>query len=281
MSGGPAPKNLAYFPDTCNRPGLGFCVHSSLQEPHTLLKDLRFILRQSRKNLGFTLTAALTLALGIGAATSIFSLVNAVLLRPLPFPQPDRLMSVRPESHTGGAVAPGSMSYPDFFDWRSQNKSFSSLAAYRDARFTLTGMGDARNLEGEIVSADFFHTLGIHPELGRDFIAGDERSGQHVAMLSHQLWQSAFSSRPDIVGQTVTIDGYGYTVAGVMPRSFTFPLQNPEPQLWATLATDAFDPSGDTPMTRQRGAHMLRVVGRLRTGASVEQGRAEMSLITQ
>lgn len=246
---------------------------------HTLVSDLRFTLRQLRKNLGFTLTAALTLALGIGAATSIFSLVNAVLLRPLPFPQPDRLMSVRPENHTGGVVAPTNLSYPDFFDWRTQNRSFSYLADYRDARFTLTGTGEARNVEGEIVSADFFHALGIHPDLGRDFVAADEHSGQHVVMLSHQLWQSAFSSRPDIVGQTITIDGYGYIVAGVMPQGFMFPLENPSPQLWATLASDAFDPGGGPPLTQQRGAHMLRVIGRLKSGVSVDQARAEMSLI--
>ncbi len=246
---------------------------------YTLLKDLRFTFRQLRKNLGFTLTAALTLALGIGATTSIFSLVNAVLLRPLPYPEQSRLMSVEPQRHTDGAVITGSISYPDFFDWRTQNHSFSSIASYRDGRFTLLDTGNAQNLNGEIVSADFFRTLGIHPMLGRDFVAADESSGQHVVMLSHELWQSRFGSRADIVGQTIKLDGYSYTVAGVMPEGFEFPMQNPAPQLWATLATDAFDPAGGTPISQQRGAHMLRAVGRLKQGVTAGQAQAEMSLI--
>ena len=246
---------------------------------YTLLKDLRFTLRQLRKNLGFTLTATLTLALGIGATTSIFSLVNAVLLRPLPYPEQSRLMAVQQERHTGGAVIMGSVSYPDFFDWRTQNHSFSSVSSYHDARFTLLNGGNAQSLDGEIVSADFFRTLGIHPVLGRDFVAADESSGQHVVMLSHELWQSRFGSRTDIIGQTIRLDGYSYTVAGVMPEEFDFPMQNPAPQVWATLATDAFDPTGGTPMSQQRGAHMLRVIGRLKPGVTAGRAQAEMTLI--
>lgn len=244
-----------------------------------LLNTIRFTLRQLRKNLGFTLTAALTLALGIGAATSIFSLVNAVLLRPLPFPEPDRLMSLRHENHTGGAVTTNSISYPDFFDWRARQKTFSGIASYRDASLTLTNVGEAQNLESEIVSSEFFSVLGIHPALGRDFVPADEHPGQHVVMLSHQIWQSMFGSRPEIVGQTITLNGASYTVAGVMPEGFGFPMENPEPQLWATLATDALDPEGDTPITGQRGFDALSVIGRLKSGATVDQARAEMSLI--
>ena len=244
-----------------------------------LLKNIRFTLRQLRKNLGFTLTAALTLALGIGAATSIFSLVNAVLLRPLPFPQPDRLISLRHENHAAGAVTSSSISYPDFFDWRARQKSFSGIASYRDASLTLTNAGDAQNLEGEVVSSEFFRVLGIHPALGRDFSAGDEKPGEHVAMLSHQLWQSRFGSRPDIAGRSITLSGASYTVAGVMPDGFTFPMENPAPQLWVTLAINAVDPEGGTPQTQQRGFDALSVVGRLNAGVTVEQARAEMSLI--
>lgn len=246
---------------------------------YSLLNDLRFSLRQLRKNLGFTLTAALTLALGIGATTSIFSLVNAVLLRPLPFPQPDRLMSLQHENHLGGAVSPTSLSYPDFFDWRARNHSFSDMASYRDSSLTLTNAGGAQNLEGDVVSSEFFRVLGVHPALGRDFVFADEKPGQHVAMLSHELWQSTFGSRPDIVGQNITLDGDSYTVAGVMSEGFGFPIGNPVPRLWVTLATDAVDPEGDKPITAQRGFDALSVIGRLKPGITADQARAEMSQI--
>ena len=136
---------------------------------HNVLQDLRFSIRQLRKSLGFALTTILTLALGIGATTSIFSLVNAVLLRPLPFPEPDRLTYLQHESRKGGAIAPQSLSYPDFFDWRSQNHSFSAIASYQDGTSALTNAGTAQILEIEVVSSDFFRVLGIHPALGRDF----------------------------------------------------------------------------------------------------------------
>src|SRR5579862_717299 len=247
---------------------------------HNLFQDLRFSIRQLRKSPGFALTTILTLALGIGATTGIFSLVNAVLLRPLPFSESDRLMSLQHENHRTGALAPQSLSFPDFFDWRSQNHSFSAIAAYHDDTTTLTNTGGAaRILEGHIVSSDFFRVLGVHPELGRDFVLSDENPGQYAVMLSHQLWQNTFSSRPDIVGKTITLDGLSYTVAGVMPENFNFPIQNPAPQVWLSLAADAFDPDGDTPMTRQRGAHLLDVIGRLKPGVSVEQARADLSLI--
>lgn len=245
---------------------------------HNLLQDLRFSIRQLRKSPGFALTTILTLALGIGATTGIFSLVNAVL-RPLPFLEPGRLMDIQHESHRTSVIAPQSLSYPDFFDWRKQNHSFSAMAAYRDNSITLTNAGTAQVLESEIVSSDFFRVLGIHPLLGRDFLLSDEKAGQHVAILGHQLWQTEFGSRPDIVGQTITLDGSAYTVAGVMPESFAFPYQNPAPQLWVSLATDAFDPDGDTPITAQRGAHMLDVIGRLKPGVTSDQARADLSLI--
>lgn len=245
---------------------------------HTLLRDLRFTFRQLRKNPGFALTAILTLALGIGATTSIFSLVNAVLLRPLPFPHPGQLISLAHEEH-GDTVKNEPVSYPDFFDWRRQNRSFSAIASYRDDQFTLSNLGDAQSLEGETVSSDFFRVLGFHPTLGRDLTSADEKAGQYVVVLSHHLWQSTFSSRADIVGSIITLDGHAYTVAGVMPEGFAFPIQNPEPQLWTSIATDAIDPDGDKPATESRGEEMLSVVGRLKPGITLAQARAEMSRI--
>jgi len=246
---------------------------------HTLLQDIRFSLRQLRKSPGFALTTILTLALGIGAATGIFSLVNAVLLRPLPFPQSDRIMELLHENHENGAVFPTSLSYPDFFDWRAQNHSFSAMASFRDQQSILSNAGDAQNLQGEIVSSDFFRVLAVHPLLGRDFLLADENPGQHVVMISYKLWQSTFNSHPDIAGQTITLDGHGYTVAGVMPQDFSFPVKNPAPQFWTTLATDAVDADGDSPATKSRGEDMLIVIGRLKPGVTVEQARADMSLI--
>ena len=244
---------------------------------HNISQDIRFAIRQLRKSPGFAITVILTLALGIGATTGIFSLVNAVLLRPLPFPEPDRLLDLQHESRRSGTIAPQSLSYPDFFDWRAQSQSFSAIASFRDATNTLTNAGTAQILQSEIVSSDFFRVLGIHPELGRDFLPEEENAGRNAAMLSYQLWQTVFGGRPDIVGRTITLDGYAYTVAGVMPASFSFPFQNPAPQLWISAATDAFDPDGGTPITAQRGAHMLDVIARLKPGVTLDQARADLN----
>ncbi|ABF39623.1 ABC efflux pump, inner membrane subunit [Candidatus Koribacter versatilis Ellin345] len=254
---------------------------------HTLLQDLRFASRQLRKNPGFAITTILTLALGIGAATAIFSLVNAVLLRPLPFPEQDKIVwtamahTPRNAKTADAALVPGSMSYPDYFDLRKGNKTLQYLSSYHDSSFSVTGRGDARHVDGFTVSADFFRTLGVHPERGRDFLADDEKPGVHVAMLGHSLWQSTFGSDPDIIGKNITIGGLSYTVAGVMPADFNFPVQNPAAQLWTTLADDALDSTGDHPVTVQRGAHFLSMVGRLKPGVSTEQAQADLTVIVK
>ena len=141
-----------------------------------LLQDLRFAIRQLRKSPGFALTTILTLALGIGATTAMFSLINSVLLRPLPFPEPDRLMMIAPLEQS--AVRPGipsSISYPDFFDWRSRQRSFDAIASYHRESHTLTGSGQPQELESQTVSSEFFRVLGASPSLGRGFVADDER----------------------------------------------------------------------------------------------------------
>jgi predicted permease len=250
------------------------------------LLDLRFAIRQLRKSSGFAFTAIFTLALGIGATTSIFSIVNAALLRPLPFPDQDRLVwindtRVTPQSQKAeNGFVLNVLSYPDFFDLREQNHSLAYMSAYHDSTYTLTGRGDAVHLDGFIVSAEFFRALGIHPEFGRDFLPEDERVGAHVAMLSHQTWQTIFGSDKSIVGKSIMIGDLGYVVAGVMPAGFNFPVQTPAPQIWTTMADDAVD-SGGHPVTAQRGAHFLDVVGRLRPGCSVEQAQADLTLITK
>src|SRR5580698_11213580 len=220
---------------------------------HNLLQDLRFAIRQLRKSQGFALTTILTLALGIGATTAMFSLINSVLLRPLPFPEPDRLMTIAPlDTSSVAAGIPGSLSYPDFFDWRSRQHSFDAIASYRRDSHTLTGSGAPQELESETVSADFFRVLGVNPMLGRGFIADDEKKGTRVVVLSHELWQSTFGGDRDIVGRNITLDQNSYSVIGVMPADFTFPLLKPAPAFWASLAYDNNDPK--EPLTSQRGA---------------------------
>lgn len=247
----------------------------------TLFQDVRYGLRMLRKSPGFTLVAVLTLALGIGANTAIFSIVNAVLLQPLPFPQPNRLVYVSTvaQRDTGPSVD-GAVSYPDFFDWRSSNHVFSQLASYHDAEFTLTGREQALHLPGETVSADFFSVLGVQPFLGRGFIREEEKPGVHVVILSHELWQSAFGGNRNIVGQNIILNQTSYRVVGVMPPHFSFPLDATPPKLWQTFAVEAEAISpGQHPMTESRGAHFLSTIARLKDGVTLAQARQEMGLI--
>ncbi|HTV64808.1 MAG TPA: ABC transporter permease, partial [Bryocella sp.] len=248
-----------------------------------LLQDLRFAVRQLRKSPGFALTTILTLALGIGATTAIFSLINAVLLRPLPFPEPDRLMSAYALDQTVGDVGVARrISYPDFFDWRSRQHSFDEIASYRGDGLTLTGSGVPRRLQTYIVASDFFRVLGVDPMLGRGFLPDEEKPGTHAVVLSHETWRSVFGSAPDIVGRAITLDNNRYTVVGVMPKNFAFPLDELPPDIWVTLADDAVDPDPDPhPLTTQRGADMVEVVGRLKAGVTAAQAAADLSVIEQ
>ena len=249
----------------------------------SLLQDSRFAIRQFKKAPGFALATILTIALGIGGTTAIFSLVNTVLLRPLPFPEPDRLMYVAARNDRNPSVsasAGNSLSYPDFFDWRSQSKSFTAMASFHDNNFTLTGSGEPQHLTGQVVSADFFSVLDATPALGRGFGPDDEKLGAHVVVLGHNLWESAFGSAGDIVGRSITLDNRSYAVVGVMPKGFSFPIDNPAPMLWTSLSDDAYDPAGE-PMTAERGAHLLEVVGRLKPGVTADQAQADLSVIAQ
>ena len=240
------------------------------------VQDLRYALRQLARSPGFAIATVLILALGIGATTAIFSLVNAVLLRPLQFPDQARLMWLAQRDDSLPGVAQEALSYPDYFDWRAQNHTFSAMASYAGGSVTLqTGDGSQR-LEAQTVSANFFAVLGATPVLGRDFRWEDERPGNRSVMLSYSLWQSAFGSAKDIAGKTIRMGDRDYTVAGVMPRGFQFPLDNPAPALWLSLANDA---DGQSPQTGQRGYDSLSVIGRLKPGIAVEQAKADLSLI--
>jgi putative ABC transport system permease protein len=242
---------------------------------------MRFAIRQLRKSPGFAFATILTLALGIGATTAVFSLLNAVLLRPLPFPDPQRLMWVQQADLEPGAPANASepLSYPDFFDWRARTHSVSGMACYRHDRLTLTGSGAPQMLEASVVSAEFFRVLGVRPLLGRDLLPGDERPGARVAVLSYALWQSTFGGARDALGRTVALNGRNHVIVAIMPAGFVFPIQNPAPALWTTLAGDA--EGGTPPWTAQRGLDSLNVVARLKRGVTPAKARAELSVIAR
>jgi predicted permease len=241
----------------------------------SIAADARFAFRRLRKDAGFAITTCLTIALGIGLTTAIFSLVHAVLLRPLPFPEQDRLMWLKQQDHSLPGVVPESLSYPDYFDWRAQTHTFSGMAAYAGGGVTLESGGQAQRLDAQIVSANFFQVLGTAPMLGREFRWEDEKAGNRTVMLSYPLWQAIFGSAPEVAGKTIRLDDHSYTVAGVMPKGFQFPLEKPAPALWLSLADDA---EGPNPRTEQRGFDSLSVFGRLKPGATVEQARADLSL---
>ncbi len=249
----------------------------------TFIQDVRYGLRTLSKSPGFTIVAIVTLALGIGANTAIFSIVNAVLLKPLPVPEPDHLLYVTSAfSNQRDVNRPFAMSYPDFLDMRAAAKSLTGLAAYHGDSFTLTGLAQPLHINGVSVSGDFFSVIGKQPLLGRGFTRDEEKPGSRVAVLSHHLWDSAFHGDENIIGRNITLDKQSYTVVGVMPAGFVFPMEGDPPELWRTNAVDGetSDPK-DQPMTTQRGAHFLQGIARLKPGVSLETAREELNLIAR
>lgn len=243
----------------------------------TLLQDIRYGIRMLLKSPSVSIVATVALALGIGANTAIFSVVNAVLLRPLPFPDSDSLMAVFETDQQKGQIR-GTYSFPNFFDLRDQNKVFERVACYHGSDFVLTGSGEPARVQGAVVSADLFSLLGVAPMLGRNFVADEEKPSEtgRVVILSQDLFQRRFNSDPALLNQSITLDGTKYTVVGVMQRSFQFPIQNDPVELWTTIAGDA---SGESPVTNARGAHFLQIVARLKSGISQTQAQAEASTI--
>ena len=215
-----------------------------------MLQDLRYAFRMLCKNPAFTAVAVLILALGIGANSAIFSVGNAVLLRPLPYADSHRLVKVwetNPRSNRWGQW----VSYPDFADWRRQNQVFEDMAAFRIWVWTITGGEYPETLPGFLVTSNLFSLLGVEPMFGRSPLPEeDQPGGNPVVILSYGLWQRRFGSDPGLVGQTVTIEGQKHTVIGIMPPAFRFPLTFPAPQVWLTIAEDArVESPTDTPMT--------------------------------
>jgi predicted permease len=250
-----------------------------------LRQELRCALRVLAKQPVFTAIVIITFALGIGANTAVFTVVNTVLLRPLPFKDSQNLVAFWPyDVRQGPGIPPDwqSVSYPDFRDWRAQNDKFERIAVYNNQSLTLTEGGQALHIVGEAVSADLFPLLGVHPMLGRNFVASEDEPGNRVAILSYALWQRQFGSDPSIVGKSITLDGRQYMVVGIMPAGFNFPVlrDNTAAELWTTVAMLGETQDGSQPMTEQRGNDFLSCVARLKPGASLQQAQAKMDVIS-
>ncbi len=239
----------------------------------TLIQDIRYGFRMLAKNPGFTAVAVVTLALGIGANTALFSVVNGVLLNPLAYWQPDRLVAL----YSRTAEFPrSSISYPNFLDWVRDNRSFSALAAYRADDFNLTGMGEPERVPAEMISASFFPLLGVKPTLGRTFLPNEDQGGTApVALISGGFWKRKFGSSPDAVGKTLALNGTAYTIVGVIPANFHYQGNN-------FHQSDVYVPIGqwNDPTFRDRRASMgTDAVGRLKPGVTFEQANADMEAL--
>ena len=233
-----------------------------------LWQDFRYALRSLAKSPGFTVVTLLTLALGIGANSAIFSVVNAVLLRALPFRSPEQLVVLR-ETYKDGNE--GSVSGPNFLDWKAGNHSFTGMTAWRGINLALVGAGEPEELVGAVVEADFFRVLGLDPILGRGFAAGEDRGQATVVVLGETLWRTRFGADPGIVGRTVTLSGQPYTVIGVAPTTPAYP--GPI-QVWLPLGYGL----GRSAM---RDSHSYDVVGRLRPGVPIGQAQADVAAVAR
>jgi len=236
----------------------------------TLMQNLRYAFRALRNSPGFTAVVVLTLALGVGANTAIFSVVYSALLRPLPYREPARLFHVgeaRAQSDNSNNGA--QVSYPDYLDWTRSSKSFPSLAVYSGDAFTLAVNGEPKNTFAAQVTPNFFATLGVKPVIGRDFVDGEmQPDGPHVTILTDAFWRTEFGADPNIIGRVIHLDGKPATIVGVLPRNFEFGPANSAP-LWVPIHQ-----TGD--LITRRSLHWLTAVGRLAPGVSPEQARAEM-----
>ena len=234
------------------------------------IQDLRYAIRMMAKRPGFTLIAALTLALGIGANTAIFSAVNAVLLKPLPFPESEQLVDL---SETFKPDGFGSVSVPYYEDWKSQNTVFAGISAYMFTSFNLEGGDTPQRIPGIRVSANYFDVLGVKPALGRAFLPGEDVAGhQNVVVIGDDLWRRNFAADPNIVNQTIAVNGQKYTVVGVMPRELSSLYRTV--QMWSPLVFPEQD-------RLNRGDHKYLVIGRLKSAVTLAQAREQMNGIAQ
>ena len=240
-----------------------------------LLQDLRYAVRQFLKTPGLTILVIITIALGVGANTALFSVVNGVLLNPLPYPEPDQLVALR-ESKPNFEW--GTIPYPTFRDWQKDNHTFSSIAVWRGYAFSLTGAGEAEQVNAQFVSSDFFPILGVKPLLGRSFLAGEDEIGAApIAVISEGLWRRKFASAPDILSKGITLDGNSYSIVGVIPAGPHFPMGS------ASARREVFVPIGQwkNNLLTSRGAGLgINGIGRLKPGVTIEQARADMTSVS-
>ena len=249
------------------------------------MQNLRYALRFLRKQPLFTAIVILTFALGIGANTAVFSVLNAVLLRPLPFQEPQNLVAVgeydlREKADPGTQI--DSISYLDYVDWKAQNRVFERIGIYTNqAVSTLTDGNEATHVQGEAVSADLFPLLGVQPFLGRFFLPNEDEPGNHVVILSSDLWQRRFGGDRGVIGRNVTLDGEQFQVIGVMPPRFTFPIGSNPPELWVSMSKLRETPKdGSTPMTESRDTNFFFCIARLKPNVSIRQAQANIDTIT-
>jgi putative ABC transport system permease protein len=249
-----------------------------------LINDLRFALRMLLKSPGFTVIAAATLALGIGANTAIFSVVNALLLKPLPFPAPEQLVAFgMTDTRQKAQTTLGSLSYPDFFDFREQNHTLASIAAFRSQGFALASEEGAVSARGVKTNTEFFDVLGIKPAIGRTFSRADEQAGGgpggFKVVLSDDFWRQHFGGDPNVLGRTIELDRRLHMVIGVMLPGFRYPIESDPVEFYVTIAQDAASSDGSKPVTTERGNHRMETIARLRAGVTIEQAQADLSTI--
>lgn len=256
-------------------------LHAAPREhAEQLRQDAGFALRMMRRAPGFTAVALATLALGVGASSAMFSVVDAVLLRPLPYRQPDRLVRMH-ERHTGYRLLRNAVSPPNLLDWKQQSTVFAGIAGYRPRSVNLSGDGEPRYVQAARVSVEFFDVLGVVPMIGRSFSEAEDRAVAKVVVLSHAAWQSEFGADPSALGRFIDLDGEPFQVIGVMPAGFTYQLSaelfrsETFAELWMPLGVY---PSARLP---SRGSHNLSVVARLLDGVTVEEAQSEMSTIAR
>src|SRR4051812_7841248 len=240
-----------------------------------LLQDLQYGVRMLGKNPAYSAIAILTLALGIGANTALFSVINGVLLNPLPFPQAEQLVAIH-ESKPN--FDQGSISYPNFLDWQKDNHSFSAMAIARSTAFILTGRGDPEQVNAEFISSDFFSLLGIQPKLGRSFHPGEDQVGAvPLALISEGFWRRKCGTAPDVLGTSLTLDGRPYTIVGVIPSSLHL-------RLPSFRERDIYVPIGQwtNNLLLNRGAGLgIHGIGRLKPGITLTQAQADMDAVTR
>jgi hypothetical protein len=230
-----------------------------------LWQDIRYGLRNLWQRPGFTAVAVLTLALGIGANTTLFSFVNGIMLRPLPYKDPGQLVVLDENSLKQGIKSFG-VSYPNFVDWRTQNHVFEDIAAFQESTYSLVGFGEPEQVPGARISQGLFEVLGIAPKLGRTITAEEDRpETNNVVLISDSLWQRRFGSAGSIIGQTLMVDGRARTVVGVMPPGFKFP---ETAEVWVPMALNE--------NLYTRNDHGLAAIARLKPNVTLEQAQAEM-----